>query len=276
VLIDKYNLLSHYAVARAQAFKPSTIISAFRKCGIWPLDEGAVPAELFEPALNYTTEAAQPLAPRLPSLLVSIAVTSSANTTHSSASRSSVDVSTSSAPSSTVTTATTAARTSSDMGRSSNASTSIRAINGTSRSSSSATTSHSSAVTVRSSATVSRPSTPPLRPGDDTRSDEVVQALYKIALPSPLRKTASRKALAAENEQLRAIARAAGVELEKNFTQMVLMVGENGRLRKQLYAKKNKPKRAYTTGHARLMTGDQMRQALLEELHKKKTGECVA
>jgi hypothetical protein len=70
VIIDKYNLLSNYAVARSQAFKPTTIISAFRKCGISPLNEGAVPEALFEPAQNYTTQAAMPVAPRLTTLLV--------------------------------------------------------------------------------------------------------------------------------------------------------------------------------------------------------------
>jgi hypothetical protein len=72
-LIDKYNLLSNYAVARDQAFKKSTIISiisAFRRCGICPLDESAVPEHYFEPARNYTTKAAMPLAPHLPALLV--------------------------------------------------------------------------------------------------------------------------------------------------------------------------------------------------------------
>ncbi|KAJ7499988.1 hypothetical protein FB451DRAFT_1207166 [Mycena latifolia] len=77
----------------------------------------------------------------------------------------------------------------------------------------------------------------------------------------------------AENEDLRRIARAAGVELEKNYAQMILMNKENARLRQQLHAKKNKPKRTYTTGHARLMTSVEMTQKLLEELQKKLMGE---
>ncbi|KAJ7722234.1 hypothetical protein DFH07DRAFT_1007167 [Mycena maculata] len=77
----------------------------------------------------------------------------------------------------------------------------------------------------------------------------------------------------AENDDLRRIARAAGVELEKNYAQMILMNKENARLRQQLHAKKNKPKRTYTTGHARLMTSAEMTQKLLEELQKKEMGE---
>ncbi|KAJ6449296.1 hypothetical protein C8R45DRAFT_1131143 [Mycena sanguinolenta] len=87
-------------------------------------------------------------------------------------------------------------------------------------------------------------------------------------MPSPVRKTASRKALESENEQLRNLLRAAGVELEKNQAQMALMDHENANIRWQLHAKKNKPKRTYNTGHARLMTSEEMQQALLEDLQK--------
>jgi hypothetical protein len=50
VFINKYNLLANYAGARDLAFQKTTILSAFRKCGIWPLDESAIPDEEFEPA----------------------------------------------------------------------------------------------------------------------------------------------------------------------------------------------------------------------------------
>ncbi|KAF8194824.1 hypothetical protein K438DRAFT_1934500 [Mycena galopus ATCC 62051] len=92
-------------------------------------------------------------------------------------------------------------------------------------------------------------------------------------MPSPLRKTASRKALAAENDELRNLLKAAGIELDKNVAQMALMQRENANIRQQLHAKKNKQKRSYTTGQARLMTGDEMHAALLKELQKKQMGE---
>jgi ribosomal protein L12E/L44/L45/RPP1/RPP2 len=98
-------------------------------------------------------------------------------------------------------------------------------------------------------------------------------AAYTIAMPSPVRKTASRSALAAENDQLRSLLKAAGIELDKNYAQMVLMERENGNMRQQLHAKKNKPKRTYTTGKARLMTSAEMAQALLDELQKKQMAE---
>jgi hypothetical protein len=88
-------------------------------------------------------------------------------------------------------------------------------------------------------------------------------------MPSPIRKTASRHALAAENDQLRSLLTAAGIELDKNYTQMDLMERENGNLRQQVFVKKNKPKRMYTTGKARLMTSAEMQKALLEDLQKK-------
>ncbi|KAJ6510319.1 hypothetical protein DFH09DRAFT_1198436 [Mycena vulgaris] len=92
-------------------------------------------------------------------------------------------------------------------------------------------------------------------------------------MPSPVRKTASRSAVAAENDELRRLLNAAGVELDKNYAQMMLMNRENEIMRQQLHAKKNKTKRTYTTGKARLMTSDEMMQALLEDLHKKQMGE---
>ncbi|KAJ7587314.1 hypothetical protein C8J56DRAFT_891183 [Mycena floridula] len=88
-------------------------------------------------------------------------------------------------------------------------------------------------------------------------------------MPSPVKGPASRKALAAENAQLRDIAQAAGVQLEKNFAQMMLMDHENGRLRKQLHAKKNPVRRAYNTGKARLMTSEEMLEVLLHDEQKK-------
>ncbi|KAJ7204972.1 hypothetical protein GGX14DRAFT_459068 [Mycena pura] len=57
---------------------------------------------------------------------------------------------------------------------------------------------------------------------------------------------------------------------------MVLMERENSNIRTQLHAKKNKRKRTYTTGKARLMTSVEMRQALLDDLHKKQMGELHA
>ena len=69
IAITKENLLTFYDKARRTALKTNTIISSFRKTGIWPLNRDAIPPEAFEPAKNTTTLAAQPLPARLPSLL---------------------------------------------------------------------------------------------------------------------------------------------------------------------------------------------------------------
>lgn len=73
--IDKYNFLQYYSGARTRAFKESTVCSAFRKTGIWPLDRKAIDERAFAPALNTTTQAALPLPTPipLPSLLVRLA-----------------------------------------------------------------------------------------------------------------------------------------------------------------------------------------------------------
>lgn len=69
IAITKANFLAYYHTARSEAFKPTTIQSAFRKTGIWPLDRHAIPQSAFEPSKNTTTQAAQPLPAQLPSIL---------------------------------------------------------------------------------------------------------------------------------------------------------------------------------------------------------------
>ncbi|KAJ7746191.1 hypothetical protein DFH07DRAFT_776489 [Mycena maculata] len=114
---------------------------------------------------------------------------------------------------------------------------------------------------------MSSPSTPPRAATPDQIG--AVQALYRLALPSPLKGASSRKALAEENARLRYIAELAGIKLEKNYAQMQLMNRENTRLRTQIIAKKSKQKRSYTTNQARLLTGSEMVAALLHDDHVK-------
>lgn len=74
VEITKRNLLQFYAKARERSLKKSTIISAFAKTGIWPFNRHILDPSVFEPSKNTTTEPAQPLPARLPTLLVPIQV----------------------------------------------------------------------------------------------------------------------------------------------------------------------------------------------------------
>ncbi|KAJ7234281.1 hypothetical protein C8J57DRAFT_1480062 [Mycena rebaudengoi] len=214
--------------------KKTTIISAFRKCGIWPLDESVIPDAAFEPARNYTTQASMPVAPRIPSILVPVATSDSESSTPSTAAASNT--------------------------------TSI-----TSSNTLVCTSTYSAGMTNASLVSQPRPSTPiaSMPPA----AHEALRAAYTIAMPSPLRKTASRKALAARNDELRNLLKVAGIELDKNVAQMALMQRENTNIRQQLHAKKNKQKRTYTTGQARLMTSAGMHTALLQELQKKQMGE---
>ncbi|KAF8824656.1 hypothetical protein HHX47_DHR8000193 [Lentinula edodes] len=69
VIIDKYNLLRHYATAREKAFKTTTIAAAFRKTGIHLFNRNAIDSILYEPAKNFTTKSAMPVPVQLPSLL---------------------------------------------------------------------------------------------------------------------------------------------------------------------------------------------------------------
>ena len=70
IAIQKDNLLTHYHTARVGALNATTIQSAFRKTGIWPLDRHAIPLSAFEPSKSTTTQTAQPLPAHLPSILV--------------------------------------------------------------------------------------------------------------------------------------------------------------------------------------------------------------
>ena len=69
IAIKKDNLLFYYHAARIESLKTTTIQSAFRKTGIWPLNRDAIPISAFEPSKNTTMQAAQPLPARLPSVL---------------------------------------------------------------------------------------------------------------------------------------------------------------------------------------------------------------
>ena len=71
IAIRKDNLLTYYHTACIASLKTTTIQSAFRKAGIWPLDCHTIPPSAFKPpSKNTTTQAAQPLPAHLPSILV--------------------------------------------------------------------------------------------------------------------------------------------------------------------------------------------------------------
>lgn len=72
IAITKYNLLEIYSRARDRAFTQTTIQSAFRKTGIHPFDPSMIEETAFSPALNTTTQTAQPIPTTLPALLTEI------------------------------------------------------------------------------------------------------------------------------------------------------------------------------------------------------------
>ena len=67
--IRKTNLLVYYSRACEKAFTEETIRSAFHKTGIFPFNPDAIEADALAPALNTTTQSAQPIPARLPDLL---------------------------------------------------------------------------------------------------------------------------------------------------------------------------------------------------------------
>ena len=79
--IRKNNLLLHYSKARVKALTQSTIRSAFRKTGIWPINRHIIEQDAYAPALNTTTQASQPIAAVIPDLLVPAIVAPVTSTT---------------------------------------------------------------------------------------------------------------------------------------------------------------------------------------------------
>ncbi len=73
-------------------------------------------------------------------------------------------------------------------------------------------------------------------------------------LPSPLSGQASCQDINAQNAELHALLDVACKQLARDYAQMVLMDGENARLRQQAFAKGNKVKKKETSGHPRHMT----------------------
>ena len=81
--IMKYNLLKIYHEVHQDSLTPPTIHTAFRKTGIWPFDPMVIPDIAFEPALNTTTQAAQPVPTVLLHLLEPISSSPTLPTSHS-------------------------------------------------------------------------------------------------------------------------------------------------------------------------------------------------
>lgn len=72
--ITKNNFLSYYHQAREPVFTPERIASAFKKCGIWPLDRGVITDWDTAPSDNTTSQASQPLPAVLPAFLAPIPI----------------------------------------------------------------------------------------------------------------------------------------------------------------------------------------------------------
>lgn len=217
--IRKGNLLKHYAKAREKAFTATTIKHAFEKCGIWPYNPNVIEEAAFAPALNTTTQAAQPVATTIPDFVTVIPPASSPTP--------------SPIPSAALSLAPSAVSTSLSM------------------SSPSVTVSDDDSVVPQSTVTPSD--------GVETQiasSSTIYEPTFKLTVPRRLGPLAGRTALTAQNEVLRYLLDQACYQMQKDYALKKLMDKENERLRKQLYNKKNTPKKKERTGLARHMTDE--------------------
>jgi hypothetical protein len=240
--IRKGNLLSYYSRAREKAFTERTIQSAFRKTGIWPFNRNAIEEDAFAPALNTTTQAAVPIPPTLPNLLV-----------HTSRS-----------PSPPPSTLSTADETSSRGGR---------ILRSSSRQASSsdpgaADNSSSGSTAAAPSSTGTVPTPEPVAiigfgANEAPTGLSLVVPEFEIAgLPAVPTRSTSREDLMAANLQLRELLDRARFQMQRDYALKKLMEKENERLRQRLFNKTNQPKKKQSSGHARHMTSDEV----LEEL----------
>ncbi|CAK5281220.1 unnamed protein product [Mycena citricolor] len=248
--INKYNLLAHYHNARTQAFKPTTIMNSFRKTGIWPVNRHAIDADEFETAKHYTNQATLPT--------ITPADGNISNDVQSSASGP-----TESFPSV-------------QSGQQSRAPTSNLTGLSTSQSQQTITESNISLEAAAISVAEVDPLIPPSISAPSTPShnkrphptDGLIAAAFRLVAPSPRKGPQSRKALRAENTNLRDVLGGADVEIEKLQTQLKLAAIENAELRQALCAKKSKGNRNLIDGMARNLTASENMEELGAREHR--------
>ena len=197
IRITKHNLLQYYAAVRTCAFQTSTILSAFAKTGIWPLNPNTIGPSAFQPSLNTTTQPAQPLPAILPSLLVPIPEVPD--------------------------------------------------------------------IVEPPASNIPLPSTTTTMSIDTNAPAAAAPARYLlVGLPPPLPHTASHQALRAQVADLRMIADALCIQVEKDYVQMQLMDGENEKLRKLAFTKEKKKttSKKASSSHPQHMTDSEALDAL--------------
>jgi hypothetical protein len=223
--IRKNNFIKHYSRAREKAFTKGTILSAWKKTGIMPFNRNAIPQEAFEPALNTTTKAAQPIPTEIPEFLTPI---TSSNLPSDCPSSTPAHCEATSSSSSTV-------QSDSDSG---------------------VTHLEPSSISPSVSSTTSATSNKSI----EDLSDEAYfarmtahQMFEFLELPPRCLSHASRKELQDENLKLRNLLDKTCFQMQRDYALKKLMDRENERLRQQLFNKKKIRKKvhntAWTTSH---------------------------
>ncbi|KAK0461869.1 uncharacterized protein EV420DRAFT_1477588 [Desarmillaria tabescens] len=108
----------------------------------------------------------------------------------------------------------------------------------------------------------------PLTEVTNTHARQFRLASNTMMMPRPA--GASRSALLRENAELRKLMEMAAFQMEKDYTQKVLMDQENERIRGRLFQKINKPLKKQSNAYARHMTSEESLQQLAEEDWKAK------
>ncbi|KAJ3576997.1 hypothetical protein NP233_g9 [Leucocoprinus birnbaumii] len=248
--IEKSNFLSLYSEAHIRAFTDETIRSAFRKTGIWPFDPSIIEDAAFELALNTTTQAALPTAVTLPPILqvvytdsMTFAATSDSSTPSPSPSPSPSSASPS-APQSSTSSPPTPSPDSSPSTPSPDSSPSTPSPD-LSPSTPSPDLSPSTP-SPNSSPSMPSPDSSPLTPSSTSAITDVsAQTQYEYVLaefPSPMKRTARYADYVRKNKQMTEWAMKAKDQIVRDYAEKELFEHENGRIRQQLFAKKQAPR----------------------------------
>lgn len=232
--IRKSNFIECYARARAKAFSQETILSAWRKTGISPLDINAIPKSAFAPALNTTTKPALPVGVELPSLLERVPSPMGDAQPPTDAPLESISHTGPPPPSH---------------------------LSPTTSAPPPSTASQLSTMTAASGSFGELALT-----DNETWAKISAGQLYHIVgLPSQTSIKSTKEDLVAENRTLRDIIDRCCYQMQRDYALKKLMEDENGKLREQLFTKQLKPKKKQTTAYARHMTGEECMDALAME-----------
>lgn len=263
--IRKHNFVRHYHNARTKAFSSTTILSSWRKTGIHPLNTTVISDDDYAPALNTTTQAAQPISTTLPTLLEPVTPPSQHLRSPSCITVASMPSLSSSGTTALSRATPTRATPQLPTYRSLSLIHDITPLQPSHTCSPTTTSSPTGPGTSRLSTALSCLSSGSLL-DNDVFARMSAEQVYRISgLPDRASARASKETVLAENAALRKIIERCCYQMQRDHAVKKLMEKENEDLRQQLFGRANKPKKKQVNNLARHMTAEENLQTLAIE-----------